>query len=250
MTGAKDPDEYIKKYGSERFRLLLEQAGDAVNFRLDRCAEGLDTATEAGKVQLLKRMVSVLAEIQNPLERGVYLSRTANQWDISRDVLEQQVQRHLRTKNRLEKTKAWKEIMDHTIRPEPQQPQSSISLKETRAEETILCYLLNRPEEAEWLSTKLTADAFSSPLYQQVFQHFLDCVREHATFSLSALGRVLSDAEMGKISGISAKHQEIHITSEEVQECIGILLDKSIQSVETDDDLLSLIQKKQHPPRI
>ncbi len=250
MTGAKDPDEYIKKYGSERFRLLLEQAGDAVNFRLDRCAEGLDTTTEAGKVQLLKRMVSVLAEIQNPLERDVYLSRTANQWDISRDVLEQQVQRHLRTKNRLEKTKAWKEIMDHTIRPEPQQPQSSISLKETRAEETILCYLLNRPEEAEWLSTKLTADAFSSPLYQQVFQHFLDCVREHATFSLSALGRVLSDAEMGKISGISAKHQEIHITSEEVQDCIGILLDKSIQSVETDDDLLSLIQKKQHPPRI
>lgn len=30
MTGAKDPDEYIKKYGSERFRLLLENAGDAL----------------------------------------------------------------------------------------------------------------------------------------------------------------------------------------------------------------------------
>ncbi|MFR9194343.1 MAG: toprim domain-containing protein, partial [Ruminococcus sp.] len=117
MTGAKDPDEFIKKYGSERFRLLLEQAGDAINFRLDRCENGLDTNTESGKVQLLKRVVSVLAEIQNPLEREVYLSRTANKWEISAEVLHQQVDRTIRSKRRLEATKEWKDIIEHTVRP-------------------------------------------------------------------------------------------------------------------------------------
>ena len=104
MSGAKDPDEFIKKYGSERFRLLLEQAGDAINFRLDRCENGLDTSTESGKVQLLKRVVSVLAEIQNPLEREVYLCRTANKWEISAEVLHQQVDRTIRSKWRVEAT--------------------------------------------------------------------------------------------------------------------------------------------------
>ena len=81
-------------------------------FRLDRCENGLDTSTESGKVQLLKRVVSVLAEIQNPLEREVYLSRTANKWEISAEVLHQQVDRTIRSKRRLEATKEWKDIIE------------------------------------------------------------------------------------------------------------------------------------------
>ena len=51
MTGAKDPDEFIKKYGSERFRLLLEQAGDAINFVWIDAKMVWNTSTESGKVQ-------------------------------------------------------------------------------------------------------------------------------------------------------------------------------------------------------
>ena len=151
MTGAKDPDEFIKKYGSERFRLLLEQAGDAINFRLDRCENGLDTSTESGKVQLLKRVVSVLAEIQNPLEREVYLSRTANKWEISAEVLHQQVDRTIRSKRRLEATKEWKDIIEHTVRPEPQQPQSGNHLRERKAEERILFFPNRKNLRGSWM---------------------------------------------------------------------------------------------------
>ena len=59
MEGAKDPDEFIKTFGADRFRLLVEAAGDAINFRLDQCEKGLDLQTEAGRVQLLKRLVDV-----------------------------------------------------------------------------------------------------------------------------------------------------------------------------------------------
>ncbi|MGN1402864.1 MAG: DNA primase [Ruminococcus sp.] len=247
MTGAKDPDEFIKKFGPERFRLLLEQAGDAINFRLDRCEQGLDPNTEAGKVQLLKRVVSVLTEIQNPLEREVYLSRTANKWEISRDVLEQQVERQLRSKKRLEKTKEWKGIMEHTVRPESQQPQSGAHLRENRAEERILCYLLVNPTDAVWIADTLKPEQFVTPLYRRVFAAFQECRKNETAFSLSSLGSVLSDDEMGKISGIPARHREIPVTREEVKDCIRILQEEQYTAVETDDDLLSLIQKKQHP---
>lgn len=247
MTGAKDPDEFIKKYGSERFRLLLEQAGDAINFRLDRCENGLDTSTESGKVQLLKRVVSVLAEIQNPLEREVYLSRTANKWEISAEVLHQQVDRTIRSKRRLEATKEWKDIIEHTVRPEPQQPQSGNHLRERKAEERILFYILSKPEESAWIVDEIKPEQFSSALFQQVLNAFQESVRQQTCFSLSSMGDVLSEGEMGKLSGIAARNQEVPVTKEEVQDCIRALHPGVPETVETNDDLLKLIQKKQHP---
>ena len=53
MQGAKDPDEYIRKFGAERFRMLLEGSEDAINFQLDRCEMGLDLQTENGRATLL-----------------------------------------------------------------------------------------------------------------------------------------------------------------------------------------------------
>ncbi|MEE0144193.1 DNA primase [Ruminococcus sp.] len=247
MTGAKDPDEFIKKYGSERFRLLLEQAGDAINFRLDRCENGLDTNTESGKVQLLKRVVSVLAEIQNPLEREVYLSRTANKWEISAEVLHQQVDRTIRSKRRLEATKEWKDIIEHTVRPEPQQPQSGNHLRERKAEERILFYILSKPEESAWIVDEIKPEQFSSALFQQVLNAFQESVQQQTSFSLSSMGDVLSEGEMGKLSGIAARNQEVPVTKEEVQDCIRALHPGVPETVETNDDLLKLIQKKQHP---
>ena len=247
MTGAKDPDEFIKKYGSERFRLLLEQAGDAINFRLDRCENGLDTNTESGKVQLLKRVVSVLAEIQNPLEREVYLSRTANKWEISAEVLHQQVDRTIRSKRRLEATKEWKDIIEHTVRPEPQQPQSGNHLRERKAEERILFYILSKPEESAWIVDEIKPEQFSSALFQQVLNAFQESVRQQTSFSLSSMGDVLSEGEMGKLSGIAARNQEVPVTKEEVQDCIRALHPGVPETVEANDDLLKLIQKKQHP---
>lgn len=247
MTGAKDPDEFIKKYGSERFRLLLEQAGDAINFRLDRCENGLDTSTESGKVQLLKQVVSVLAEIQNPLEREVYLSRTANKWEISAEVLHQQVDRTIRSKRRLEATKEWKDIIEHTVRPEPQQPQSGNHLRERKAEERILFYILSKPEESAWIVDEIKPEQFSSALFQQVLNAFQESVRQQTSFSLSSMGDVLSEGEMGKLSGIAARNQEVPVTKEEVQDCIRALHPGVPETVETNDDLLKLIQKKQHP---
>lgn len=242
MTDAKDPDEYIKKFGAERFRLLLEQAGDAINFRLDQCERGLNPETEAGKVQLLKRIVTVLTEIQNPLEREVYLSRTAHKWDISSDVLHQQVERQLRSKKKLKKAKEWQTIVDHTTRPEPHLPQSQSHLREIRAAERILCYMLTYPSESGWITVQLNPEQFPTPLYQKIFTFFQQA---GTSFTLSALGNVLSDDEMGKITGIQTKQHDIPVTRQEVEDCIHTLKQSQNTTVETNDDLISLIQKKQ-----
>lgn len=240
MTDAKDPDEYIKKFGSERFRLLLEQAGDAINFRLDRCEEGIDTTTEAGKVNLLKRLVTVLTEIQDPLEREVYLSRTANKWDITVDVLHQQVERQLKSKKRLEKAKQWQTIVDHTTKSEQALPQTPEQIRETRAAQRVLYYIFTFPKESAWILGSMNLHNLSNPLYQKVFDFF----QEKGEISLSMLGNVLSDEEMGKITGILAKQQDFPASKQEAIDCLQILGQSLDKQIESNDDLISLIQKK------
>ncbi len=247
MMDAKDPDEYIKKFGADRFRMLLERAGDAINFQLDRCEVGLDTETEAGKVQLLKRMIPILAEIENPLTRDVYISRTAAKWEIAPDVLRKQVEEHDRSKRSIERKKDWNRVYEQTVHPVPaKQMQNGSSLKELRAEERILVALLNHPAENIWITKQLQPEQFTQSLYRRVFVLFQE---NSDSFTLSSLGNVLSTDEMGKIIGIQAKQRDFPTSRQEIEDCIRTLQQQSqAKAIETDEDLLSLIQKKQNHP--
>lgn len=156
MEGAKDPDEFIKKFGTARFRMLLDDSFDATDFMLDKCEEGLDLSTEMGRVQLLKRASKVLADIENPLEREVYISRTSSKCDIPVQVLKTHIDDMLNKSKRSEKKREWRNITANiTYIKDDLNPEAQFHKKEARAEETIICYLLNRPEECEKSLRKL-----------------------------------------------------------------------------------------------
>ena len=69
MTGAKDPDEFIKKYGAERFAMLLDNSRNPVEFELSKLRTTYDTAQADGKVGYLKEACKLFAGIRNPVER-------------------------------------------------------------------------------------------------------------------------------------------------------------------------------------
>ena len=161
MEGAKDPDEYIKKFGSARFRMLIEGSDDANNFMLDRCEDGIDIDTEGGKVELLKRVSNVLAGIESPLEREVYISRTAKKCDISPDILKSHISEIIRIRKNTQKKNEWKTIQAKTayVRDEIN-PEAVKFRREARAEETIIRTLMMRPEDADRIAEKAPPDIF------------------------------------------------------------------------------------------
>ena len=88
MEGAKDPDEFIKKFGALRFKQLLDNSDGAINFQLAKCKNDLDIESDTGRVEYLKRCVNVLAAINSPVERSVYVSKVAKEQGISREALD------------------------------------------------------------------------------------------------------------------------------------------------------------------
>ena len=249
MDGAKDPDEYIKKFGAQRFKMLLDNSGGAINFELEKCRQGLDTETEIGKVEFLKRCVSVLAGIKNQLERDVYISKISKEEDINIDVLRSQVNSEIRRSINTEKKKQWRAIKAKPFFTDKLVPESSSCLREVKAEEGILAYLFRNPDKTEYVKKHIEPDCFITEFYRRVFNIFCEKNSVSDDFSLSLFSDLLSDEEMGKISGIYAKNKDIIITIQNLNDYIKILNDyKEASAISSknelsDDDLLNIVKK-------
>lgn len=263
MEGAKDPDEYIKKNGAGRFKLLLDQSGGAISFELDKCAAGLEMDTDAGRVEYLRRAVRVLADIASPVERDVYISRIAREQDISREALRAQVDGWLKKKNQSQRREEWQKITAAPRKPDRVNPEAVKYLRESRAEQTILAGLILHPEQADWMGAKLPPEKFVTSFHQKVYCLLLERLPGTDRFSLDMLSDALTLEEMAQVSGILAKSRlnfaggrelpsSTGITLEEMNDCVELLLRREELSIDpqnlSDEELLRLqqaYQKKQ-----
>lgn len=235
MESAKDPDEYIKKFGVQRFLQLIKNSHDANNFMLDNCEKGLEISTEVGKAELLKRASKFLAGIENKLEREVYISRTAKKYDFPVDVLKDYINGIINKNNYAEKKKAWLNIKLHTTSANDNiNPEASEFKTEAAAEEYIIYYLMMRPEDAEKIEAEAPADVFITSFNKKVYSVILSSIKNGENFSAS-LNSEFSVDEVGKIIGIQAKNREISVNPETFSEYAKLL--ENHRSINHNDDI-------------
>ncbi len=250
MEGAKDPDEFIKKFGAVRFRMLIDDSFDATIFMLDKCEDGLDISTESGRVELLKRAAKVLAGIASPLEREVYISRTSKKCDIPVSVLKMHIDDMLNKSKYAEKKREWRNITANTTYIKDDiNPDAQKFRKEARAEENIIYYLLKRPEECDKIAEEAPPDIFVTSFNKRLYSALLDRMKQSEKFTLSVLAEEFSAGEMGRITGITARNRDFDINYDVFTDCIQVLKSHSQSALNSgddisNDDLLSLFKSK------
>lgn len=247
MEGAKDPDEYIKKFGRDRFKMLIDGSYDANDFMLDKCEDGLDLSTEAGRVELLKRASKVLASIESPLEREVYISRTSRKCDIPTDVLKTHIDGLLKKNYRTEKKSEWRNITSKAAYSRDDlNPEASSHKKEARAEENIIYFLLKHPSEAAEIERDAPPDIFITPLNRKLYTALLKKMKIAEKFTFSLLADEFSDEEMGRISRIDVMNREFTVNRSVFADCVNVLKNFSLSDRNnmSDDDLRDLFKSK------
>ncbi|MBR6623068.1 MAG: DNA primase [Ruminococcus sp.] len=247
MEGAKDPDEYIKKFGRDRFKMLIDGSDDANDFMLDRCEDGIDISTEAGRVELLRRASKVLAAIESPLEREVYISRTSRKCDIPTEVLKTHIDSLLKKNFRTEKKMEWRNITSKaSYDNDDLNPESRDHKKEARAEECIINFLLRHPDEAADIEKSAPPEIFITALNQKLYTALLEKMKSTEKFTLSLMAGELSDKEMGRISRIDVTNREFTINRNVFNDCINVLKNFSSPAGKdmSDEDLRRLFKSK------
>ena len=241
IEGAKDPDEFIKKYGAERFRRIVNNAGDALEFQIDRCREGLNLDDESDKGKFIKKASEILADISEDIMRELYISKFCRNYDFDKNVLLSHVE-NVRKRNRAEKkAERWKNVSGQTYRSNKTFVMES---KREKAEKFIMLMLLKNSRYYDEICQNLSPDNFSDETLKKVFEIIKNSKPHEVTFQ--SLSEFLDDEQMSKISAVLSSGNSIEADYEEFQMCLDVIkkpFENSTESI-TDQDILDIVKAK------
>lgn len=142
MEGAKDPDEYIIKYGSGRFKMLVDNAISLVEFKIKMLKDEYNLDNAKDKIAFLKKITNILSNVDNKIEREIYIDKISKQYDISKQAIYAEVNKDL-YKGTSEK------ILTMPTRKIQENKSSIIDEVTTKRENMVLYLLINNPQETK-----------------------------------------------------------------------------------------------------
>ena len=239
IKDAKDPDEYLKKFGPEKFRLLLEDSSNRVEYQLNAIAKKYDIREDEQKVRFINEAAEFISSLPNAVQREVYGHRVADAAKISYDAMKIEVNKAF--KRRIAREKKRQEKIDLAPAQNLQPRARSIrydNMKSAMAEETVLAMALKEPallDEAK----DLAAEEFSSGLLGSVYLQLRQRYDQGLEVSLGVLAD-LSGEEMSHITGIYQRQQgPVH--EQAFRDCVRtIKAEHSASHVNSEDDLMAL----------
>ncbi|MBC8609787.1 DNA primase [Massilimaliae timonensis] len=224
MSGAKDPDEYIKKFGARRFEMLLDDAGNVVEFELNKLKAAYDLENTSDKVEYVRRSISVISSIQNRMEREVYAGLVSKDTGVSVASILSQVDSAIKRKRRQQEKDEWNSIQKETRAATDRiNPEKANFYKEALAEEQIIAYLLRNPEDTVQILSQIREEDFVTSFNRKVLSCMISLFQANNEIVLSALTPYFIQPEMGRISQILARTDENRFSREVLEDCIRVL---------------------------
>lgn len=200
MDGAKDPDEYIKKFGADAFRSLIEKSGSAISYELDKRTKGLDLKTDDGRSAYLKKAVVFLADITNEIDRSVYISSVARSCEMPADTIKSAVASQMR-KNKYVRNKREKSELIRPNQKDALNPDALKAPREEKAERGIICFLFHNPDKLKVVEERLKGD-FATEFNKKVYDFFAKRLKNGFEPDISAANEEFDSAQVGRITGI------------------------------------------------
>ena len=138
ISGAKDPDEYVTKYGPERLVKCIDDAISLVEFKVRVLKKNLNIENTSDKIKFLNEIAKILAKVENSMEQEIYIEKISKDYDISKDALYSEIKKILYPKNANSKVLEKRNIQYNI----PKKEDTKISESRLKRENTITAMLL------------------------------------------------------------------------------------------------------------
>ena len=220
IPGAKDPDEYIKKYGAERFKALLDGVGNALDFRLGRLRSQYDLSQDAQRLEYVKQAVDLLAERSSPTEQEVYAGRLAEETNISKTAIMTQLEtavKQVGSKRRYEKKKAVLQSGEMNQIKVSYTAGGSQALGIVSAQQRLLAAILREPQYLDLVKDQLTAEQFIQPQQKELYEAMLRCREQGVEISLTALHAFAGEEALNELSHLAAQYSDVNCTPDDIR---------------------------------
>ncbi len=233
MTGAKDPDEFIKKFGAAAFENLLRRSESHIEYRLADIAAKYDLGSDEGRVAFIKDATGLVASLPSTVEREVYARKAAEMAKVSGDTVAGEVER---VRKRLLGQAKKKQESENSRPAHMQQPRDRKlhfeNVKSAAAEKGVLRLLYYDPalftDEAE-----IIGDEFSSELLAKFFNELRQLVKNGAQPSLALLSEHFSNEEISILTEILSEPLELARGKKAINDYIKIIKTEKLARQQT-----------------
>ena len=245
MEGAKDPDEYIIKYGNARFQNLIEKALSLVEFKVKQLKQNLDLDNTVDKIKFLNEIAKLIAKIDNSMEREVYIEKIAKTYEVSKEAIYAEVNKLAYADNKgqkiLEKPKA---VVIHK-----KDSESKVSESVKKRENAILSILLRGDISIfQIIKQHISPEDFKVELNQEIAKRVYEEL-EKGNSNINVMIDNLPEEEQNHITMIMADDDEIEDMEKAIDELMQTyekqkLNDRKFEILTLLDGALEQEQKK------
>ena len=205
MEGAKDPDEYIVKFGNARFTNLIEKALSVVEFKVKLLKDKLNLENINDKIKFLNEIAKIISKIDNNMEREVYIDKISKEYDISKEAIYSEVNKLTYSKKNDEKVlEKKKPVLVH-------KNENIVQISEAvkRRENTILSILLTENINFfEVIKQNMKPEDFKDELNKKIAKKLYEEL-EKGNSNINAILDEMTEEEQNHITEIMAMDYEI-----------------------------------------
>ncbi len=213
IEGAKDPDEYIKTYGADKFRALIEGSSNSIEYELRRARAKYDTETDNGRVQYLREAAEILARTLSPTERDLYAGRVAQDMGVSREAVLLQADA-LRRRSR---AKQAREESERLVRGVGERYNihglGGKRLAAASAGRNLIALLYRSPDLCEAVAEQVRPEDFQNEQEGAVYKALCELIGREEFSGMGSLAAVLESSQTALLSGILAETDGINYSA-------------------------------------
>ena len=200
MSEAKDPDEYVLKYGAVRFQKLLDDAISLIEFKIKILQKDLNLENASDKIKFLNEIAKLISKIENTMEREIYIEKIAKGYNISKEAIYAEVNKlqysNRKSSNILEKERP---VVSRVKREE------NISEEITKRENTILWILINSVDTYKTIKENIKIEDFKNEENKEILKQIYNALEKGNDNISSVLDHIESEQIQSHLTEIMAE---------------------------------------------
>ncbi|MDD4850878.1 MAG: DNA primase, partial [Gemmiger sp.] len=259
IPGAKDPDEFIKKYGHDRFEALLNGTANPVEFALSKAKAGYDLATDDGRLEYIRQAIQILAGHVSPTARDVYAGRIAGETGVTKTAILNQLETAVRAAGRKAIKKEQSNLATKGIAASfkvPYDKGGDAALGAASAGRQLLAAIVKDKALIPYVRERLNLEDLVLPEIRHAIEAVYRCADHAIEPNLTGLAAFLTAEERAQVAQVLAQNGELTLTAQDVDMYLGRVrkaVPKSTEAAKmTGDELESYIaalKREKAPPK-
>ena len=221
IEGAKDPDEFIVKFGEGRFKLAMENAISLVEFKVKNLRKDINLENAADKIKFLNEIAKILAKVENTIEREIYIEKIAKGYNISKEAIFAEVNKLIYSNSKGIQTL---QEQNKTIRKVEQDKEEKSSVNENliKRENTIIALLIDANKNVfEKIKQNIKPEDFKDSINREIAQKLYEELEKQDS-NINKLIDTFDEETQNHITMVMATDYEI----ENVEKAVDDILQK------------------------